>query len=76
MKGKIMRKINPVKTVAMGIRIPVELKEKLEIIARNEVRTLSHQIVYFLERAIREVHSTSQPEFLALSQQHLSEEKK
>lgn len=48
-----MRKKSTEKTVTMGLRIPVELRDKLEQIASKEVRNLSHQIIHFLNQAIR-----------------------
>lgn len=41
-------------TIALGIRMPVELKDRLRKLAKTEHRNMSSQVVFMLERAIRE----------------------
>ena len=39
---------------ALSIRIPLDLAEKLEMLAEKEHRSMNQQITYFLEKAVRE----------------------
>ena len=41
-------------TIATSVRLPVDLKEKLEEIARNDSRSLNNLIVLILQRAVKE----------------------
>ncbi len=41
-------------TIATSVRLPIDLKEKLEEIARNDSRSLNNLIVLILQRAVKE----------------------
>lgn len=54
-------KIKTTETVNIGLRMPVDLREKIEEIAKSEDRSLSSQIIRLLREALASRAVQGQP---------------